>query len=186
MSELERTVQIETEDENQDLQELAVLDDASADMIIQQLKTAESQYSRMKAWYDTQLSKLKTIRDRTRIWAETCLRPYMDMVPTTGKKIRSYDMEGATLKLSDQDPEYEVNDEILVPWLESNGRSGMVKVEKTAKWGELKETLKDPKSKKIRTIEDDDGTIHVITADGEIIPGITATRRDPKFTITVK
>lgn len=168
-----------------ELQDVAVLDDASADMILRQLKEAEDQYDRMKDWYDHQIKKLKDIRDRTRIWAEACLRPYMDMVPTTGKKIRSYDMPGGTLKLAKQDPEYEVNDAELVPWLEANKLNSMVAVKKEAKWGDFKETLKDEK-KHIRTVAAEDGTLRVITADGEIVPGVIAVAREDKFTIKCK
>ena len=171
----------------EDLQEVAVLDDASADMIIRQLSSAEKQYDRMKTWYDTQIGRLKGIRDRTRAWAEACLRPYMDMVPKTGKKIQSYDMESATLKLAQQDPEYSVNDEELVPWLEANGLSAFVVIEKKARWGDFKETLKDEKTKKLITVsEGDGGPIHVVTKDGEVIPGIIGYPRDPKFSIKCK
>ena len=176
----------DNEDEREDrLEEVAVLDDASAEMILRQLKQAENQYERMKAWYDHQIANLKEIRDRTRAWAETCLRSYFDMVPTTGKKIRSYDMPGGTLKLARQDPEYEVNDAELVPWLEKNNLEKFVAVKKEARWGDFKETLKNEK-KQIRTVTAEDGTLQVVTADGEIIPGIKAVPRDDKFTIKCK
>ena len=175
---------IETE-ELDGFQEVAVLDDASAELILRQLKAAEDQYDRMKAWYDHQIQNLKDIRDRTRAWAETCLRPYFDMVPTTGKKIRSYDMPGGTLKLAKQDPEFEVNDAELVPWLEANKLDKFVAVKKEARWGDFKDTLKDEK-KQIRTVAAEDGTLRVVNADGEIIPGITATVRDDKFSIKCK
>jgi len=185
-----RKIELEEEQEDlqEELQEVAVLDDASADMIIKQLKDAEDQYDRMKAWYDNQIKKLRDIRDRTRIWAETCLRPYMDMVPTTGKKIRSYEMPGGTLKLSAQDPEFDVDDEILVPWLEKNyAGAGLVVVKKEAKWGDLKNLLKDQKTKQLRTIGADDGTtLRIVTADGEIVPGVTARPRSEKFSIKCK
>lgn len=176
---------LDEEEELDELQEVAVLDDASAEMILRQLKAAEDQYDRMKTWYDHQIKHLEDIRDRTRAWAETCLRPYFDMVPTTGKKILSYDMPGGTLKLAKQDPEYEVNDDELVPWLEANKMADFVKVTKEAKWGDFKETLKDEK-KKIRTIAAEDGTLQVITEDGEIVPGVTAKIREDKFTIKCK
>ena len=173
----------EAEDNAELLQEVAVLDDASADMIVRQLKAAEDQYDRMAAWYDAQKQKLKDIRDRTRIWAEACLRPYMEMVPTTGKKILSYDMPGGTLKLAQQDPEYEVDDAELVPWLEANGYEAMVEVKKKARWGEFKKILKD---EKISTAEAGDGSLQLVTEDGEIVPGITATVREAKFSIKCK
>ena len=175
----------EEETELNGLEEVPVYDDASAEMILRQLKAAEDQYDRMKAWYDTQTKRLKDIRDRTREWAEVCLRPYMDMVPTTGKKIRSYDMPGGTLKLAKQDPEFETVDSDLVPWLEKNGLAEFVEVKKTAKWGDFKETLKDAKGK-LRTVAREDGTVQVCTADGEIVPGVTGILREDKFTIKVK
>ena len=166
-------------------EDVIVLDDASAEMVLRQLKDAENQYDRMKAWYDSQISKLKEIRDRTRVWAESCLRPYMEMVPTTGTKIRSYEMPGGVLKLSRQDPEYEVNNEELVPWLEANGKADFVVVKKEARWGDFKNTLKDEK-KKIRTVAAEDGTLQVVTPDGEIVPGVKATVREDKFSIKCK
>ena len=178
-------VRNEIMEEEEELQEVAVLDDASAEMILKQLKAAEDQYDRMKAWYDQQTKRLKEIRDRTRAWAETCLRPYFDMVPTTGKKILSYDMPGGTLKLAKQDPEYEVNDDELVPWLEANKMEDFVKITKEARWGDFKETLKDEK-KKIRTVAAEDGTLQVVTEDGEIVPGVTAKIREDKFSIKCK
>ncbi len=171
--------------EEEELQEVAVLDDASAEMILRQLKQAEDQYDRMKAWYDHQIANLKEIRDRTRVWAENCLRPYFDMVPTTGKKIRSYEMPGGVMKLAKQDPEYEVKDAELVPWMEKNQLEKFVAVKKEARWGDFKETLKNEK-KQIRTVAAEDGTLQVVTEDGEVVPGIRAVPRDDKFTIKCK
>lgn len=171
--------------EEEELQEVAVLDDASAEMVLRQLKQAEDQYDRMKSWYDFQISKLKDIRDRTRVWAEACLRPYFDMVPTTGKKIRTYEMPGGTMKLARQDPEYQVADAELVPWLEKNKLDQFVETKKEARWGDFKETLKNEK-KQIRTVAAEDGTLQVVTEDGEVVPGIKAVPRDDKFTVKCK
>lgn len=174
----------ETEEE-QGLEDVIVLDDASAEMILRQLKDAEEQYDRMKSWYDRQISHLKDIRDRTREWAESCLRPYFEMVPTTGKKIRSYKMPGGTLKLAKQDPKWETGAE-LVTWLEANGLTEFVAVEKKARWGDFKETLKDAKTKEIRTVEAEDGTLQVVTKDGEIVPGVKGIVREDEFSIKVQ
>ena len=179
----------ETE-EQEDLlgfEDVIVLDDASAEMILKQLKDAESQYDRMKVWYDNQIKKLKDIRDRTRVWAEGCLRPYFEIVPTTGKKIRSYEMPGGTLKMSRQDPEWETNDAELIPWLKANKLDRFVAVKEEACWGEFKKTLpKDAKTKEIRTVEAEDGTLRVVTEDGEIVPGVTGVIREDKFSIKCK
>lgn len=176
---------IELEDEEEILEEVPVLDDASAEYVLRQLKHAEDQYDRMKAWYDAQEKRLKDIRDRTRFWAEACLRPYFEMVPHTGKKILAYDMPGGKMTLSKQDPEYKVKDDELVPWLEKNKMDQFVVVIKEARWGDFKETLKDDK-KQIRTVRAGDGTLQVVTLDGEVVPGITAVERDDKFSIKCK
>ena len=177
MSEARKIEQIEETDELTGFEEVPVFDDASAEMILRRLKMAEDQYDRMAAWYDQQKKVLKDIRDQTRAWAENCLRPYMDMVPTTGKKIRSYDMPGGTLKLAKQDPEYTVKDEELVPWLKQQKRDDLIKVTEEARWGELKKELQ------IKVLED--GRIGDSNT-GEIIPGVTATIREDKFTIKCK
>lgn len=162
---------------NEEMEEVAVLDDASAEMVLQQLKQAEDQYDRMKTWYDHQIANLEEIRDRTREWAETCLRPYFDMVPATGKKIRSYEMPGGVLKLAKQDPEYEVSDAELVPWLKKINRQDLIKTTEEARWGELKKELK------IKVM--DDGQI-ADSETGEVIPGVRATIREDKFSIKCK
>ena len=177
MSEARAIEPIEEAEELTGFEEVPVFDDASAEMILRRLKMAEDQYDRMAAWYDQQKKVLKDIRDQTRAWAENCLRPYMDMVPTTGKKIRSYDMPGGTLKLAKQDPEYTVNDEELVPWLKANKRNDLIKVTEEARWGELKKEIQ------IKVLEDgrigDNNT-------GEIVPGVTAVEREDKFSIKLK
>ena len=184
MSEARKIEPIEETEELTGFEEVPVFDDASAEMILRRLKMAEDQYDRMAAWYDQQKKVLKDIRDQTRAWAENCLRPYMDMVPTTGKKIRSYDMPGGTLKLAKQDPEYEPVDDDLVPWLEKNGLGEFVEVKKTARWGDFKETLKV--DKKVKTMTDENGVAHVVTPDGEIVPGVNVTIREDKFSIKCK
>lgn len=160
---------------NEEMEEVAVLDDASAEMVLQQLKNAEDQYKRMSEWYKFQMQKLEDILDRTREWAEACLRPYFDMVPHSGKKILSYEMPGGTLKLIPQEPKYTVIDAELVPWLEKNGPE-YIKVKKEAAWGEWKMAHNFAVSA--------EGSI--VTEDGEVVPGITATFREDKFTVKVK
>ena len=58
-------------------------------------------------------------------------------------------------------------------------------VKKEAKWGDFKETLKNEK-KQIRTVAAEDGTLQVVTEDGEVVPGIRAVPRADKFSIKCK
>lgn len=174
---MSEAIRLELEEEEiENMEEIAVLDDASAEMILARIKEANEQYERMESWYKFQLEKAKNLRDRTVEWAEGCLRHYFDMVPTHDTKTqRSYDLPGGTMVLKHQEPKYEQNDEELVPWLEKNGMAELVKIKKEAEWGKLKKQLKlGP-----------DGT-NMITSDGEIVPGVTVTPRDDKFTVKVK
>lgn len=184
-----RKIELE-EEQNDELQPVVVLDDASAEMILRQLKDAEDQYERMSAWYKVQTQRLKEVRDRTREWAETCLRPYMEMAVeaglATGKKIRSFEMPGGTLKLAKQDPEYETKDDELVPWLEANKLDEFVAVKKEARWGEFKKTLPKNKAGELQMVIAEDGTANLLSEDGEVIPGIKAIFREDKFSIKCK
>lgn len=163
-------------EETEELEEVAILDDASAEMMLGRIRAANEQYEKMEAWYAFQLGKAKAIRDRTVEWAERSLQGYFDMVPTKNAKTqRSYELPSGKLTLKAQQPEYERDDETLVTWLKENGLSEMIKIKETANWSELKKTLR----------ESPDGTT-MMTTDGEIVPGIKVTQRDPKFTVTLK
>lgn len=166
------------EDEQAMEEEPAVLDDASAEMMLEAIREANDEYDRMEAWYAHQLEILKTKRDRTVQWAEASLRAYFDLVPTHDTKTkRTYELPGATLTLAKQEPKYETKDEELVPWLEKAGRADLVKVRKEAEWGKLKKQIK------IKVLESG----KIINAEtGEIIPGAYATIREDKFTVKIK
>lgn len=156
----------------EDLQDVAVFDDASAEYLLRRIKEANEQYDRMEAWYTAQLKKAAEIRDRTVAWAERGLRSYLDMVPVKRTKTQiSYELPGGKLVLKQQQPKFDTKDEELVPWLKANRMTDMIQVKEEAKWGELKKTLKvSPDGKSM------------VTEDGEIVPGIRVEQREPKFT----
>ena len=163
-------------EEEQEEEEVAVLDDASAEMLLDRIRWADRQYERMVEWYTKQLDKAKAIHDRTVAWAERGLRDYLQMVPVKKTKTQiSYELPGGKLVLKAQQPKYDTKDEELVPWLKANKMTDMIQVKEEAKWGELKKTLEiapDGKS--------------MMTADGEIVPGVMVEQREPKFTVTLK
>lgn len=164
---------LDDEMENQDeLQDVACFDDASAEYLLRRIREANDQFDRMEAWYAHQLQKAMEIRDRTVAWAERGLRAYLDMVPAKRTKTQiSYELPGGKLVLKFQAPEYERDDAALVPWLKKNGMAELVKVKESANWAELKKTLKEGP---------DGGTM--ITEYGEIVPGVKVIQREPKFT----
>ena len=185
MSEAAKKIEFEDEEE-QTPEEIPVLDDMDAEYLLAQKRQALEQYEEMEAWYKFQLQKAKEVCDRTCEWVDRNLRPYFDTVPAKGKKIKTYELRGGVLKLSKQDPKFDVNDEVMVPWLEQNKQTEFVKITKEAKWGDFKKTLPKDKDGNLRTSTAEDGTIQLVTEDGEIVPGITVTPREDKFTVTVK
>lgn len=173
---LEDLDEIFTEEEEETMPDVAVLDDASAEYMLKRIREADEQLERMEAWYALQLDKAKAVRNRTVAWAERNLRAYFDMVPVKRSKTRmSYELPGGKLVLKDQGPKYDQDDEKLVPWLKANKMTDLVKVKESANWAELKKMLK----------ETPDGT-GMMTGDGEIVPGITVEQRMPVFKVTIK
>ena len=163
-------------DGQEDLQDVACFDDASAEYLLQRIREANAQFDRMEAWYAHQLNKAMEIRDRTIAWAERSLRAYLDMVPAKKTKTQmSYELPGGKLILKQQAPEYDRNDEALLPWMKQNGYESLVKVKESVNWAELKKTL----------TETPDGT-GMMTTDGEVVPGIKVEQREPKFSVDLK
>ena len=48
--------------EGEELQDVVVLDDASAEMLMQRIREADIQYERMEAWYELQKDKARRMR----------------------------------------------------------------------------------------------------------------------------
>lgn len=166
----------EEEDERLE-QEVPVLDDMDAEYMMGRIRAANAQYAKMEAWYTRQLQKAKELRDNTVAWAEGNLRAYFDTIETKKKTKTqvSYELPSGKLVLKHQEPKYDTQDAELVPWLKQNGLLGMVETKESAKWGELKKTL---------TLAPDGKSM--VTADGEVVPGVMVTPRDDKFTVTIK
>ena len=162
------------EEQEEQLQEVACFDDSSAEYLMRRRREAIEQYDRMAAWYELNLKKAAEIRDNTIAWAERGLRSFLDVAPVKKTKTQiSYELPSGKLVLKVQEPEYIRDDSALVPWMKQNGMDGMVKVKESANWAELKKQLK----------EGPDGTM--VTEDGEIVPGVKAEHREPKFTVTM-
>lgn len=156
-------------------QEVPMLDDTDAEYMISVIRQADAEYQKMEAWYKHMIQKAKEKRDGKVAWAESNLRAYIDMVPAKVTKTKkSYDLPSAKLELKHQEPKYDTKDEELVPWLKAN-RPELVKIKESSDWANLKKELK----------VSPDGTA-MVTEDGEIVPGITVTQREDKFSVSLK
>ena len=156
-------------------QEVPMLDDMDAEYMMGIIRQADAEYQKMEAWYSHMIQKAKDFRDRKVAWAESNLRAYFDVVPTKASKTqKSYELPSGKLVLKKQEPKYETEDEKLVPWLKAN-RPELVKIKESSDWANLKKEL----------AVSPDGTA-MVTEDGEIVPGITVTQREDKFSVTLK
>ena len=156
-------------------QEIPMLDDMDAEYMLAMIRQADDEYQKMESWYAHMVEKAKEKRDRKVAWAESNLRAYFDIVPAKVTKTqKSYDLPSGKLVLKHQEPKYDTKDEELVPWLKAN-RPELVKIKESSDWANLKKELK----------VSPDG-VAMVTDSGEIVPGITVTQREDKFSVTMK
>lgn len=175
MSEL-RAYEQDEELEQLEGQEVPMLDDMDAEYMLALIRQADAEYQKWESWYAHMVEKAKEKRDRKVAWAESNLRAYFEIVPAKVTKTqKTYDLPSGKLVLKHQEPKYDTNDEELVPWLKKNKMPELVKVKESADWANLKKQLK----------VSPDG-LSMVTEDGEIVPGITVTPREDKFTVTLK
>lgn len=96
---------------------------------------------------------------------------YFETVPHKSTKTQeTYKLPSGTLKKKFGTPEYKVDNEKLVKWLEDAKLETYIKTEKKAQWGELKKTI---------TVSFD----KILTAEGEVIDGVTAQVRPDSFEV---
>ena len=164
------------EESEEQMAEVPMLDDMDAEYMVGFIRQANAEYDKMESWYCRMLEKAKEVRDRKVQWAEGNLRAYFDAVPAkVSKTQKSYELPSAKLVLKHQEPKYTTKDEELVPWLKKNGKAGLIRVKEEADWANLKKELK----------VSPDGAA-MVTEDGEVVPGVTVTQREDKFSVTLK
>jgi len=168
---LKITEEIEEQEEHEDF---VVLDDGAAEWCMKKIREKKEELETWKAHYACQLDRLETRINGDIAYFESKLREYFDMIPHKRTKTQeSYQLPGGKLVRKAQQPKYDVKDEELVPWLKQNGLGNLVKVKETADWDKLKKSVSVVKG-------------GVVTEDGEIVPGVKVTERDPIFKVEMK
>lgn len=151
-----------------------VTDDASAEWCLKKIMEAKADVQRWSEFYAEQMKKIKDCADSTIAYFEAKLEEYFESVPHKATKTQeSYTLPSGKLVRKQRQPQFDTNDEALVPWLEMNDMSQFVKVKKSADWAALKKQV---------IVRGD----CVVTADGEIIPGIAVTERPDEFRVEVE
>lgn len=158
-----------------------ITDDRCADWAIRKIAEERSEYNRLKELADQQKAaieeKVEAARRRMEngtAFLTSCLADFFNTVPhKTTKTTEKYRLLSGTLTLKKGTVKAEVDDSKLVPWLRENGYGDLVKVEESAKWGELKKLLAYT------------GEIATIQSTGEIVEGVTAYETPATFTVDI-
>jgi hypothetical protein len=158
-------------------QDVPMLDDTDAEYMLAVKRQAEEHYRKMESWYAFKLQQEKDRMARRVAWAENNLRAYFEQVPfkTTKAGWKTYDLPNGKLTFKPQEPAYDRQDDDIVKWLKASKKPELIKIKEAPDWTNLKKQLKVGPDGKC-----------MVTADGEVVPGITVIPQDPKFTVTLK
>lgn len=166
---------------DQEAPRFRITDDRCADWAVRKIAEERAEYDRLKELADQQVAaiteKMEAAKRRLEngtSYLTSCLAEYFRTVPhKTTKTTEKYRLLSGTLTLKKGTVKATVDDAKLVPWLRENGYGDLVKVEESAKWGELKKLLAYT------------GEIATIQSTGEIVEGVTAYETPATFTVDI-
>lgn len=175
---------IEDGEQEFDEQGFTISDDGTADWAIEKIAAAQAEIDRMTADCNEKISKIRERLEQfkkqpqsTIAFMEQKLMEYvagLNVAPTKAGT-RIYNLPAGKVSIKPQAPAFTVSDDDFVSWLKSTGKSDLIKCTEKGQWGELK---------KNGIIVSDDGAT-VLTADGEIVEGVTAELRDDVVKVEV-
>lgn len=152
--------------------------DQKAEWCLSKIREAEEEKEKWKAFYEDRLKKIVEREDARILFMQEKLKPYFASVPHKVTKTQeSYQLPSGKLVLKAQAPEWEHDDEQLLPWVRENVPS-LVKVKESVNWAELK--------KELSVIWKEDGDQQIVNADGLILPGVKVTERPDVFKVEVR
>lgn len=161
-------------------------DDGKADWCIRKMQEADAEVARWEEHFAHQLERIRGNAERKRDWFRHQLMVYFQSVPHKATKTQSsYQLPSGKLVLKFPGPKYDAKDAAFIDWLKGNGYGEYVEVKESAKWGDFKKTLPKGEDGNLRTVGMLDGTLALVTEDGEIIPGVTVTPQEPEFEVKV-
>ena len=147
--------------------------DAKAEWALTKIREARADRDRWVEWYKAKIAEITEQTDFDTMNLERMLADYFATVPHKKTKTQeSYKLPGGKLVLKTQNPEYTRDDKAVIEWAKANGFGQFVKVEEKLAWQELKDAT--------AVFEG-----HIVTEDGEIVPGVEVTNREAKFVVEV-
>lgn len=147
--------------------------DAKAEWALGKIKEAREDRDKWVSWYKEKIQEITEQTDFDTLNLERMLMEYFASVPHKKTKTQeSYKLPGGKLVMKTQNPEYTRDDKTVIAWLKANNGGQYVKTKEELDWAGLKDST--------AVFEG-----HIITEDGEVIPGIEVVNRDPKFIVEV-
>lgn len=147
--------------------------DAKAGWALQKIREARADRDAWVKWYEDKIKEITEQTDFNTMNLERMLAEYFATVPHKKTKTQeSYSLPGGKLVLKTQNPEYKRDDKTVIEWLKANKMTDFVKVKEELAWSDLKGATAAFEG-------------HIVTEDGEIVPGIEVIERDAKFVVEV-
>ena len=147
--------------------------DAKAGWALQKIKEARADRDAWVKWYEDKIKEITEQTDFNTMNLERMLAEYFANVPHKKTKTQeSYSLPGGKLVLKTQNPEYKRDDKTVIEWLKANGQGQFIKTKEELAWADLKGATAAFEG-------------HIVTEDGEIVPGIEVIERDAKFVVEV-
>ena len=146
--------------------------DAKAEWALKKIAEARADRDRWVEWYKAKIAEITEQTDFDTMNLERMLAEYFATVPHKKTKTQeSYKLPGGKLVLKTQNPDYSRDDKTVIEWAKANAPQ-FVKIKEELDWAGLKGAT--------AVFEG-----HIVTEDGEIIPGVEVTDREPKFIVEV-
>jgi len=151
-----------------------VEDDQTAEWCMQQIRNAQEEKEKWKAFYDDRYAKVCETCDLTITNMNVMLQMYFANVPHKKTATQeNYALPSGKLVMKKQEPEFVRDDEELIAWLKKNGGEKFIKTKEVLDWAGLKKTL---------------NVMGDVVADeqGQIIPCMKANEREDVFKVELK
>ena len=147
--------------------------DAKAEWAMTKIKEARADRDRWVKWYEDKIKEITEQTDFNTMNLERMLAEYFATVPHKKTKTQeSYSLPCGKLVLKTQNPEFKRDDKAVIEWAKANNLPQFVKVKEELAWSDLKGAT-------------DVFEGHIVTEDGEIVPGVEVIERDAKFIVEV-
>lgn len=147
--------------------------DAKAGWALDKIREARADRDRWVKWYEDKIKEITEQTDFNTLTLERMLAEYFASVPHKKTKTQeSYALPGGKLVMKTQNPEYKRDDKAVIDWLKANGQQQFVKTKEELDWAGLKNAT--------AVFEG-----HIVTEDGEIVPGVEVISRPEKFIVEV-